>query len=121
MARPHELRSASRAVPTAASTVGTARQARAHSPALLGRLCPPYARPSHDIVLACDRPGDSAMIDRRLLIGLMYAAAAAPAALSQPAGSPVLKRARPDVVEIAYEESGPETGFPVLLMHGFPY
>jgi pimeloyl-ACP methyl ester carboxylesterase len=33
----------------------------------------------------------------------------------------MLKRARTSVLEIAYEESGPETGFPVLLMHGFPY
>ena len=33
----------------------------------------------------------------------------------------MLKRARTPVLEIAYEESGPETGFPVLLMHGFPY
>ncbi|HMA72888.1 MAG TPA: alpha/beta hydrolase [Xanthobacteraceae bacterium] len=61
------------------------------------------------------------MIDRRLLIGLMSAAAAAPAAFSQQAGTPVLKRARTSVLEIAYEESGPEAGFPVLLMHGFPY
>ena len=61
------------------------------------------------------------MIDRRLLIGLMSAAAAAPAAFSQQTGTPVLKRARTNVLEIAYEESGPEGGFPVLLMHGFPY
>ena len=61
------------------------------------------------------------MIDRRLLIGLMSAAAAAPAAFSQQTGTPVLKRARTNVLEIAYEESGPESGFPVLLMHGFPY
>ena len=33
----------------------------------------------------------------------------------------MLKRARTSVLEIAYEESGSETGFPVLLMHGFPY
>ncbi len=33
----------------------------------------------------------------------------------------MLKRARTSALEIAYEESGPETGFPVLLMHGFPY
>jgi pimeloyl-ACP methyl ester carboxylesterase len=61
------------------------------------------------------------MIDRRLLIGLMSAAAAAPAAFSQQAGTPVLKRTRTNILEIAYEESGPETGFPALLMHGFPY
>ena len=28
---------------------------------------------------------------------------------------------RTKTLEIAYEESGPATGFPVLLMHGFPY
>ena len=61
------------------------------------------------------------MIDRRLLIGLMSAAAAAPAAFSQQTGTPVLKRARTNVLEIAYEESGPQAGIPVLLMHGFPY
>ena len=71
------------------------------------------------------------MIDRRLLIGLMSAAAAAPAAfapqffaqqaIAQPARAPMLKRARTPILEIAYEESGPDTGFPVLLMHGFPY
>ena len=32
-----------------------------------------------------------------------------------------LKRARTKTLEIAYEESGPESGLPVLLMHGFPY
>src|SRR5258708_5006845 len=73
------------------------------------------------MVLACDRPGDDAMIDPRLLIGLLPPAGAPPAAFSQQAGAPVLKRARTNVLEIAYEDSGPETGFPVLLMHGFPY
>jgi pimeloyl-ACP methyl ester carboxylesterase len=61
------------------------------------------------------------MLDRRLLIGLMSAAAIAPPALAQQSGAPVLKRARTRTLEIAYEDSGPETGFPVLLMHGFPY
>src|SRR3984893_5194881 len=37
------------------------------------------------------------------------------------AGSADLKRIRTKTLEIAYEESGPETGVPVLLMHGFPY
>ena len=60
------------------------------------------------------------MIDRRLLIGLLSTAVAAPAAFSQQAGTPVLKRARTNILEIAYEDSGPESGFPVLLMHGFP-
>jgi len=61
------------------------------------------------------------MIDRRLAIGLMSAAAVAPAALAQQAGNAVLKRARTATLEIAYEESGPQGGTPVLLMHGFPY
>jgi pimeloyl-ACP methyl ester carboxylesterase len=59
------------------------------------------------------------MIDRRTAISLMSAAAVAPA-LSQ-TGSTVLKRARTPTLEIAYEQSGPETGSPVMLMHGFPY
>jgi len=32
-----------------------------------------------------------------------------------------LKRVRTEILEIAYEESGPADGTPVLLMHGFPY
>ena len=60
------------------------------------------------------------MIDRRLALGLMSAAAVAPTALSQPAGT-ALKHARTQTLDIAYEESGPQTGSPVLLMHGFPY
>ncbi len=32
-----------------------------------------------------------------------------------------LKRIRTSVLEIAYEESGPAAGAPVLLMHGWPY
>lgn len=61
------------------------------------------------------------MLDRRLLIGLMSAATLAPQALAQPSGTPLLKRARTGTLEIAYEENGPATGVPVLLMHGFPY
>ena len=37
------------------------------------------------------------------------------------AGSATLKTIRTPTLEIAYEESGPATGAPVLLMHGFPY
>jgi pimeloyl-ACP methyl ester carboxylesterase len=33
----------------------------------------------------------------------------------------VLKRVRTPVLEIAYEDSGPADGTPILLMHGFPY
>src|SRR5882762_11394536 len=63
------------------------------------------------------------MIDRRLLISLLPAAmlAAQGRAFSQPAGARPIKRIRTNTLEIAYEESGPETGIPVLLMHGFPY
>src|SRR5262245_2690156 len=34
---------------------------------------------------------------------------------------PTPKRVRTRTLEIAYEDSGPESGLPVLLMHGFPY
>jgi pimeloyl-ACP methyl ester carboxylesterase len=37
--------------------------------------------------------------------------------MNQPAA---LRRARTSVLEIAYEQSGPADGIPVLLMHGFP-
>lgn len=33
----------------------------------------------------------------------------------------MLKRARAGVLDVAYEESGPAHGPPVLLLHGFPY
>jgi hypothetical protein len=63
------------------------------------------------------------MLDRRLLLGLLSAAAIAPTrGLSQQSGTSLsLKRVRTGILEIAYEDSGPEAGFPVLLMHGFPY
>jgi fermentation-respiration switch protein FrsA (DUF1100 family) len=35
--------------------------------------------------------------------------------------APALNRVRTSVLEIAYEESAPAHGAPVLLMHGFPY
>ena len=34
---------------------------------------------------------------------------------------PAIKHARTSVLDIAYEDSGPADGTPVLLMHGFPY
>jgi len=61
------------------------------------------------------------MIDRRLVLGLMSAAAMAPKSAFSQQGNAVLKRAQTSTLEIAYEDSGPEAGFPVLLMHGFPY
>jgi len=33
----------------------------------------------------------------------------------------MLKRVRTDVLDVAYEESGPADGIPVVLLHGFPY
>ncbi len=37
------------------------------------------------------------------------------------AGPGDLKRIRSGTLEIAYEESGPQNGMPVVLLHGFPY
>ena len=39
----------------------------------------------------------------------------------QTAGAPPYKIVRTKTLEIAYEDSGPAAGSPVLLMHGFPY
>jgi pimeloyl-ACP methyl ester carboxylesterase len=64
---------------------------------------------------------EAGMLDRRLLLGLISAVAVAPSASAQPTTIPVLKRIRTSTLEIAYEESGPATGVPVLLLHGFPY
>jgi pimeloyl-ACP methyl ester carboxylesterase len=33
---------------------------------------------------------------------------------------PPVKRVRTPVLEIGYHESGPPSGFPVILLHGFP-
>jgi pimeloyl-ACP methyl ester carboxylesterase len=64
-----------------------------------------------------------AMMDRRAFGGLVAGAALAPAAraLAQSAAQRPVRRIGTGVLEIAYEESGPPTGFPVLLLHGFPY
>jgi pimeloyl-ACP methyl ester carboxylesterase len=63
------------------------------------------------------------MMDRRLFIGLVSGAALTPheAAFSQTAARRPIRHIRTNTLDIAYEESGPQTGFPVLLMHGFPY
>ena len=63
------------------------------------------------------------MIDRRLLIGLLPAAVLAPygRVFAQPLAPAPLKRIRTNTLDIAYEDSGPQAGFPVLLLHGFPY
>lgn len=36
-------------------------------------------------------------------------------------GSATLRRVQTPVLEIGYEEHGPSAGFPILLLHGFPY
>src|ERR1017187_5804212 len=41
--------------------------------------------------------------------------------IDQQAAVRQIKRIRTNTLEIAYEESGPQAGIPVLLMHGFPY
>jgi pimeloyl-ACP methyl ester carboxylesterase len=63
------------------------------------------------------------MIDRREFTRLIAGAALAPAtrAFGQTATQRPIRRIRTGVLEIAYEESGPPAGFPVLLLHGFPY
>ena len=37
------------------------------------------------------------------------------------AGAAVLRSVETDVLEIGYEESGDPAGFPIVLLHGFPY
>ncbi|HEX5281005.1 MAG TPA: alpha/beta hydrolase [Micropepsaceae bacterium] len=63
------------------------------------------------------------MIDRRAFGGLIAGAAFAPVArgFAENATPRPIRRIRTRVLEIAYEESGPPGGFPVLLLHGFPY
>src|SRR5215467_8305940 len=63
------------------------------------------------------------MIDRRLFLALAAATtlSSSGAPLAQPSEPPAIKRVRTKTLEIAYEESGPAGGTPVLLMHGFPY
>ena len=58
---------------------------------------------------------------RRFLAGAAgLAGATAARAWAQPAATPPVKTVRTPVLEIGYHESGPATGFPVLLLHGFP-
>lgn len=62
-------------------------------------------------------------MDRREFLAATAATAAAAlpkAATAQPAAPPPVKTVRTPVLEIGYHESGPATGFPVLLFHGFP-
>ena len=58
---------------------------------------------------------------RRFLAGAAgLTGAHAARAWAQPATAPPVKTVRTPVLEIGYHESGPVTGFPVLLLHGFP-
>lgn len=63
------------------------------------------------------------MIDRRLFIGSLSAAmlSAGERAFPQAIAATPIKHVRTPTLDIAYEEHGPPNGFPVLLMHGFPY
>ena len=40
---------------------------------------------------------------------------------AQGGGSPAARTVETDVLEIGYEESGDPAGFPIILLHGFPY
>jgi len=51
--------------------------------------------------------------------GLMAAASLDRLHAQDPAATPV-KSIRPSVLEIGYHESGDASGFPVILLHGFP-
>jgi pimeloyl-ACP methyl ester carboxylesterase len=63
-------------------------------------------------------------MDRREFLAVTAAATAAAAlpkaAGAQPVAPPSVKTVRTSILEIGYHESGPATGFPVLLFHGFP-
>lgn len=62
------------------------------------------------------------MINRRQFSFIATAALASSAsAFAQVTAPRAIRRVRTNVLEIAYEESGPENGFPVILLHGFPY
>ena len=60
-------------------------------------------------------------IGRRTLIAAAAAFVTAPSKVwAQTAQAPAVKTARTKVLEIGYHESGPASGFPVFLLHGFP-
>src|SRR5580693_4504747 len=63
-------------------------------------------------------------INRRQFIvssaGLAAAASAITPVLAQTVSAPAAKTVRTNVLEIGYHESGPSTGVPVFLLHGFP-
>jgi pimeloyl-ACP methyl ester carboxylesterase len=59
---------------------------------------------------------------RQFLAGTagLTASAVVTRADAQPAVVPLVKTVRTNVLEIGFHESGPASGFPVLLLHGFP-
>jgi len=60
-------------------------------------------------------------IGRRALIAAGAAYAVAPRRVwAQAASAPPVKTVRTKVLEVGYHESGPPSGFPVFLLHGFP-
>jgi pimeloyl-ACP methyl ester carboxylesterase len=63
------------------------------------------------------------MLDRRLFINLISATMFSPIerAIPQGIGTAAIKSVRTSLLEVAFEDHGPQDGFPVLLMHGFPY
>src|SRR5215467_1938925 len=63
------------------------------------------------------------MIKRRRFIGFMPAVLLThyEQAFSQQTMPRPIRRTRTSTLEIAYEDTGPETGTAVVLLHGFPY
>src|SRR6266545_900053 len=63
-------------------------------------------------------------VNRRQFIagtaGFAAAAASRERTAAQTAGVPAVKTVRTNVLEIGYHESGNASGFPVILLHGFP-
>ncbi len=57
---------------------------------------------------------------REFVAGVTAAGLAGPLRATAQVPAPPVKTARTKVLEIGYHESGPATGFPVLLLHGFP-
>ncbi len=61
-------------------------------------------------------------VNRRRFGALAAASALVPVRTFAQAPAPLaIRHIRTGVLDIAYEETGPATGYPVLLLHGFPY
>jgi len=62
------------------------------------------------------------ILNRRSFSALAAAVTFLPArAFAQRSVPRAVRHIRTGVLEMAYEESGPEAGYPILLLHGFPY